>query len=285
MRSQSAFVSLKDFLERRGDDFIYTSEGSINSIIHGGVEWVCVDVKESGGQGHHLNRIWKKDLNAWLEEYGADMPRYNNDYKEQFFQLGAIERSIGEVNVLIDIDNCYWRTSFLLGYITQETYIKGLKKKEWKVGRNACVGSCVKSKVRVPYVKGKRDLSRRERILAPIEYHYVRNHIIGHIYRLFYQLFEELGENFYMFLTDCVVTNYKNKARVEQFFTKHGYETKSKPVEFLRIVRPTKQVFWYDFTSNDGKGKEKYYIYANNQLVDGTSNLSILENNERFNEK
>ena len=60
MRSQSAFVSLKDFLERRGDDFIYTSEGSVNSIIHNGTEWVCVDVKESGGHGHHL-KVWPYD--------------------------------------------------------------------------------------------------------------------------------------------------------------------------------------------------------------------------------
>lgn len=285
-KSRKDFLGLKDFLERRGDTFLYTSSGTVNSIIYNNTEWISVDLTTSGSKGHHLNRTFKRDIDSWLEEHGAIMPQYPNDYKEQFFNLQAIEANMSQPCVLIDINDCYWRTAYMLGYITQETYIGGLKRKEWKEGRNACIGSMRKLRVEIPYVNGKRDLAHRKRIPTPIQYHWIRNHIIGHVYQMFYRLFEEIGDNFFMFLTDCVVTNYKSKAFIEKYFAENGYKSKSKPVEFTRVDRSKKTVYWFDFkaTNDNGKtGVERYYRYADGQLIGGTTNASLLHTTERIN--
>lgn len=284
-KSRKEFLGLRYFLEARGNSFLWTSSGTINSIVYNGVEWISVDLNESGGKGHHLNRIFKRDVDEWLEEFGADMEPYPNDYQEQFFNLEAIEKNIGEPLVLIDINDCYWRTSFILKYMKQITYIKGLKKKEWKNGRNGCIGSLRKLKVEIPYINGVRDLSGRRRIPTPIQYHWIRNHVIGHVYQLFFRLFEEIGNDFFMFLTDCVVTTYKNKLFVEKYFADNGYKCKSKPVEFTRVDRIKKVIYWYDFNAeNEGKkGREKFYHYASHQLIGGTTDSSIKNTNDLIN--
>lgn len=283
------FLGLKNLLESRKIPFWWKSSGSVNSIIYDGKEWQSVDLKETGGKGHHLNRIFKKDIDAWLEKNGATMPRYDHDYKEQLFNLGAIERAIGEPLVMIDINDCYWRTTFMLRYLTDVTYIKGKKKDAWKTGRNACIGSLRKSEVYVPNEDGKPVYSKKIHVPSPIKYQNIRNHIIGYVYRLFFKLYEELGDNFFMFLTDSVVTSYKNKAFVEKYFADLGYKTKSKPIEFISVNRAKKTIYWHDFTANKkdgpGKGRKKYYIYANNQLIDGVSEASILANEHRIYKK
>lgn len=290
MTNRKEFLDLKEFLCKRKDNFDYTSAGSINTIIFDNKEFISVDVEEAGGRGHHLNKRYKKDINNWIVENGEAMQQYPPDYKEQLFNLSAIEKCIGRPVVAIDINDCYWKTSLKLGYITEETYIIGLKKKEWKTGRNACIGSLRKTKTIVPYVAGKPQYKLKRPIKSPKEYGWIRNHIIGFIYQMFFRLYEELGDNFYMFLTDCIFTDYKSKRYVEKFFADYGYKVKSKPVEFLSVDRKEKKISWYDFEAprrnhqgiTVGKGVEKYYLYANRQLIGGVASpenkINLLEN-------
>jgi hypothetical protein len=260
--NRKEFLALKSYLVSRNKYFIWTAQGSVNGIIYNGKEFSCVDLKQTGGQGHHLNRPFKKDVEEWIENNPGALKPYAADYKMQMFNLGAIEQSVGKPRVAIDLNDCYWKTAYKLGYSTEKTYIAGLRKKEWKVGRNACIGSLVKVKRFTPYVPGE----------------YVRNHIIGYVYHMFYRLYEEIGDHFCMFLTDCVITDYKTKKQVEAFFASYGYKCKSKPVEFTAVDRGKKVIHWYDFTEkvyNDagvvtGHGADKYYNYASHQVIDGT---------------
>ncbi len=282
--NRKEFIALKAFLVYRNDEFIWTSQGSVNSIIHDNKEFVCVDLQAIGGKGHHLGGRFKKDIDSWLARHGEHLYPYGHNYKEQIFNLAAIENNTGKLCVAIDLNDCYWKTAYKLGYITEQTYIVGLKKKEWKTGRNGCIGSLIKTQSLTPYIKGESGRSvpdykaKLPPKKTPIEYMYIRNHIIGHIYEMFYRLYQEIGDKFFMFLTDCVFTDYSTKSKVESFFHKYGYRMKSKPVEFIVVNRHEKMIRWHDFEANRkdkfgndvGKGVGKYYYYSNSQVVDGT---------------
>lgn len=275
LRTRDSYVNNKNYLCSIGADFEVTASGSTTALSYEGREFLWVDVGTTGGQGHHLSKQFLKDIDAWIAQNKGNVPRWDNNYKEQMFNLDAIEGAVGKPLVMIDINDCYWRTAYILGYITQLTYITGKKNKSWKIGRNACIGGLAKVKVTQGYTKGKIDPTRRKVVRTPVEYQMIRNHIIGHVYKMFNDLFEQMGDSFFMFLTDCVVTTYDKKRWVEEYFTQMGYRTKSKPVEFTGLDRAGKRVIWWDFTGKSktlggGEGVERYYQYASRQVVNST---------------
>lgn len=272
------FIKSKDFLIRNEKSFIYISSGNVDKIQYDGREFISVDLKGNGGKGHHLNKMFTKDIDAWMLAHGDTLVAYGNNYSEQMFNLDAIERNVGKCLVMIDINDCYWRTAHKLGYITYETYITGKRKREWKVGRNACIGSLCKTKTIIPFEDGKPVKSARRVERTPIHYQYIRNHIIQHVYKMFEYLYSMMGNTFCMFLTDCIVTTYDKQRWVEQYFKDEGYRVKNKPVEFIKLDRLNKRVTWKDF---DGKkknehgrviktGVERYYDYSLGQVVQST---------------
>lgn len=276
MSDRKDFIANKDYLCKIGADFKYESSGSVDKIIYGNREFTYLDMKSSGGRGHHLSKMFKADIDAWLLKNKDKMERWDNNYREQMFNLDAIEKNKGKLLVMIDINDCYWRTAYKLGYITEQTYIKGKLKKAWKIGRNACIGSLCKVKTITSFDKGKANRNSRLVVRTPLEHQLIRNHIIGHVYKMFNQLFEQMGDNFFMFLTDCLVTSYDKLKEVEDFLNGCGYRVKHKPIEFTGLDRNEKKVSWFDFEAkkkNDaGKvikddGVTRYYLYSNAQVI------------------
>lgn len=271
------FLETKKDLIEGGYSFTYESSGSIDKIKYGGREFISINLSGSKGNGHHLNKIFFKDIDNWMATNGHTLTAHGINYSEQMFNLDAIERNLGKCLVMIDINDCYWRTAHLLGYITYETYIIGKRKKEWKVGRNACIGSLCKSRVITPYENGSIVKSARRVERMPLHYQYIRNHIITHVFKMFDYLFSQMGDSFFMYLTDCLVTTYDNKKFVERYFTEEGYKVKSKPVEFLSLDRLNKKVTWRDFEAtkkdDDGvlqTGINRYYSYSLSQTIRST---------------
>jgi len=282
MRDRKEFLSTKQYLCNIKADFVYESAGSIDKIYYDKRCFVSVDLKDSGGQGHHLSKLFMADIDLWLEK-NQTPPQWDNNYREQMFNLDAIESDIGRQLVMIDINDCYWRTALLLGYITEETYIKGLRSKSWKLGRNACIGSLAKTTISVPFKKGIAD-RRNRRITHPkLEYQLIRNHIIGHVYNIFNDLFKQMGDTFYMFLTDCLVTRYTRLSDVQKHLRNEGYRSKAKPIEFIGVDRNERKIMWHDFQSSnidqfdrDNKvAKDKYYLYSDAQIIQSSLVSSI----------
>jgi hypothetical protein len=265
-------------LVNRKADFLYITEGSVEKVSYGSRAWSHLNLADSGGRGHHLSKLFMADIDKWLEKNGATQVQYDSNYREQMFNLHGIEKSIGRQLVMVDINDCYWRTAHLLGYISEETYLKGMKLKAWKLGRNACIGSLCKSRTELPYEGGKPQYNKRRVIRAKMEYQYIRNHIIHHVYNIFNDMFLQFGNSFYMFLTDCLVTEYDKLKEVQKILNGYNYRTKHKPVEFTKLDREERKIHWLDFQSSsfdefgrEGKApKDKYYIYSNAQVVQST---------------
>lgn len=270
------FMKSRDYLIRHRKSFIWKSSGSVDKMQYNGKEYINVDIKGSNGRGHHLNKTFLADINAWLEEKGDTLQPCGNNYSEQMFNLQSIEQNLGRCLVVIDINDCYWRTAYKLGYITYKTYIAGKRKKLWKTGRNACIGSLCKSTVILPYIDGVPVKSARRVERTPIEYQYIRNHIITHVYKMFHYLFSLMGNTFIMCLTDCLVTTYDKLEWVERYFMDEGYVVKHKPIEILSLDRENKRVEWKDFEGvkrNDKKqivkkGVVRYYEYSVKQVIE-----------------
>lgn len=249
---------------------IYTSKGIAYRYFD--------DSGENKQNGFHICNMVKRDVTKWLEEH----PEFNyhahmKNYTEQIFNLDKIEKNKGKKMIGIDINSCYFNTIFNIGYITPKTFKLGNKKvEEWKLGRNASVGSLAKIETICAYEKGRRtkkivigegetkdDLLSRKRQA-------VRHHVIGCVYKMFVELIDDvLKGDFYMFLTDCIYTDEKNLKKVQKFFKEKKYTTKYRHYIINNLNREKRMVSWQDVE----KQKEKWYLYASHQLINNAPQI------------
>ena len=274
--NQIAFSGASDFLEKYKND--------ANAIIG------------HFGLGFYSSFMVSKKVEIVTKSYkeGAQAIKWSCDGSPEYTLTNADKEDRGTDIVLYIDDDCKefldtTRISSLLNKYCSflPVPVSFGKKKEWKEGRNACIGSLLKVKRFTPYVpsaNGKSMADHKARpapLRNPIEYEYIRNHIIGYVYEIFYRLSQELGDHFYMFLTDCVFTDYESKDKAEKYFSSFGYKTKSKPVEFTALDKTQKMIFWHDFedakksASEDKMKGDKYMYYATRMLIDGTKTSDI----------
>ena len=262
------YSSIKTYLNKRGDEYDIVFSGTTEKIRHNGKVFIPFDKEGLTGSGYHISNIVKADIKKWLNNPDNVLIKRERDYTEQIFNLDNIEKNINNVLVSIDINDCYWQTAYNLGFITQKTFDKGLTKKEWKVGRNASIGSLCKTETIVTFKDGvvARDSfgKLKKRVIRRDENHqHIRHNIIGFVYDMFIELADILGEDFYMVLTDCVFTTMRKKKIVEDFFKSKGYSSKSKVFEFINLNRNEKVVEWIELKKAD---TPKYYRYSAKQI-------------------
>jgi hypothetical protein len=269
--TEDRYDEIKSYLTSRGDEYDVVISGTTEKIRLNNKTYVPFNAENMIGSGYHLANMVKADVKQWLENsvrvdenaeinyfgerYGDDwleknksvLVRRGRDYSEQGFNLDSTEKNIGKVLVSIDINDCYWQTAFNRGWITEKTYTGGLRKKEWKVGRNASIGSLCKVEMITTYKNGviardsmgkiRRKITRKE-----AGYQYIRHNIIGFICDMFIELANILGDDFFMYLTDCVFTTMERKKEVEDFFKKYGYTCKAKTFEFTNLYKDDRVV-------------------------------------------
>lgn len=244
-----------------------------NSAIYiknlAGKKVAYVYFEKVGGKGFHICNLVKKDIEKWMEKNkGFDYKKYEDpDYNEQLFNLQKIERNIGKPMVGIDVNGCYFNTMFNLKYIPQRTHDMAYKKvDEWKTGRNAAVGMLGKKVIYTLYEFKNGQRWRMDQIVISDERRQaIRHHIIGFVWKTFQELFKELNNDFYMFLTDCIYVDPKHLKKVTKFFEKKGYGSKYKKFKLTKLDKAGKKVTWWDKLKTKNKGI-KYYEYADKQV-------------------
>ena len=263
------YDEIKGFLAERGNEYDITVSGTTEKMHYNGRLYIPFDREAMLGNGYHLCNLVKRDVEHWLDKNGTGMVRREREsYKEQLFNIDAIQKNVGNLGISIDINDCYWQTAFNKEYITQKTYDKGRENPKWKVGRNASIGSLAKAEMVTTYI-GK-EIARdsfgklKRRIVYRHEnFQYIRHDIIGFVYDMFVELSKLLGNDYYMFLTDCIFTSIEKKAMVEEFFKSYGYTCKSKIFEFTHIDINEKVIQWINVKKPD---TPKYYRYSTSQI-------------------
>lgn len=279
VKNIDVFENMRKGLIKKKENFDYVTSGNLHKIIYKDNEFVKMDTDSFAGKGHHITTMFRKGLEEMLIKDKNSIKPNTKPYKEQAFCLGHIESVIGKPMVMLDINNCYWQTAYKLGYMSNDTYVAGRRKNAWKIGRNAAIGGLCKRQYITPYVNG-RPVPALRRVISPKkEFQWVRNHIISYVYEKFFSFYENvLRRDFYMFLTDAVVTTPEMARQIKKLLWLDGYLCSEKTIEFTAVDREKRYVRWFDFTEpieevRDGKvfivgyGREKYYQYALHQVL------------------
>lgn len=276
LSDEDAFKRLKEYLISNNENFHHVSSGSAEKIIHidkvhGETQWSFFDFKQSKGRGHHLSKAFKKEINVLISK---DKKRKNKKIRNyplgmaQLFNESTLKTVIGKEVLAMDINDCYWQTAFNLGYISEKLYKDGLRKKEWKLGRNACIGGLNKSTTIQPYNSGVKE--QVITVYAKEKYRQVRDHIIYYVYRLFIELYRKNPDKFYMFLTDCIFTTKDNESYIRKYFKSFGYKCKVKHVKILSLDKELKRVMWIDEEERIKTGDLdhiKHYTYSSSMIL------------------
>ena len=152
-------------------------------------------------KGLFLFRMVNRDVAKYIEEYGDVEPyqimptnHFNNEYNKDNTTIG------------IDINNAYWSVAYLKGYISENTYNKGLAKDGIKAVRLSALSSLGKEKVYKVFEKGvyKHDEVHNFDFSLQELYRDIRYST----YAIMYECAELLQNDFHSWNTDCI--NFKD---------------------------------------------------------------------------
>lgn len=201
----------------------------------------------TGDGGKDRGSIWKS-----LADQDHVKPileiKPNMDLEVQKGNMEGLLKYQGQTIYGVDVNDCYWDTAYKMGFIKQETWLKGLKKKEWKIGRNASIGALNKVTMVIEYtdgVKGKAYAVKSDRKIGV-----VRNNIIHHVHTMFLELLKQLDNEWLMYFTDCIYVPIDKVKIVQDYFQAKGYQTKVDTYQLDKFEKETGKTEWFDFKKN-----------------------------------
>lgn len=264
------YLDDKKYLEEKGYDFITRVKGNVAMIEVNERAYRYIDRdKVTSNAGYHLSKMVMRDVDHLIKL--DDGTPFMDEMREQIFDIDNCKANIGKDGIAIDITNCYWITARRLGIITERTFIKGLKKPEWKQGRNAAIGSLAAKIFIKTYKRGKHN--RKDNVLIEAAPHreYARYLVLKYVFDTFMEIINTLGDDFCFYLTDCIFLthNYKAVKEIYRILQERGYyECKSFNYQITAVHEDIKQVEWLDYSKTDEKKREKLYYYAESQLLE-----------------
>tara|TARA_R110000764_G_scaffold32_2_gene135 strand:+ start:227 stop:1108 length:882 start_codon:yes stop_codon:yes gene_type:complete len=225
--------------------------------------------------GVHMVNAVRRNIDNYIES-GKPIPKLEYRPKLVLYNFMEIEKAINknprDLTNAIDINACYFKTAYNLGFINEDLYKKGWeKRKENKLGLLASIGSLNKHETIETYKNGKLKTTdtnwEYKNKYSPFYWA-----IINKVAEVMMEIAHALGENFYMWLTDCVYVDRDKKKIATDILDKYGYDYKSFYIEFTDLRG--RQLNWYDFKANE----EKYINH--NILLNYTKNYTpFIKNN------
>jgi len=225
--------------------------------------------------GVHMVNAVRRNIDKYIES-GKPIPKLEFRPKLVLYNFMEIEKAINknprDLTNAIDINACYFKTAYNLGFINEDLYKKGWeKRKENKLGLLASIGSLNKHETIETYKSGKLKTTdtnwEYKNKYSPFYWA-----IINKVAEVMMEIAHALGENFYMWLTDCVYVDRDKKKIATDILDKYGYDYKSFYIEFTDLRG--RQLNWYDFKANE----EKYINH--NILLNYTKNYTpFIKNN------
>lgn len=208
--------------------------------------------------GVFMCNVVKKDIDNFILENGV-LPNPNNKPSLLLYNFKEIERLCEnektELSYAIDINSCYFQTAYNLGFISKKTFDRGWRDREvYKYGILASIGTLNKREVIEKYVDGEL-VSRDYEEDNYNKYSPFYWAVINRVYDLMNQIAELLGDDFYMWLTDCAVFKRGREKEVEDFLQENNYSYKNFRIEYEKIDK--RKIYWYDYS----KAKSKYVNY------------------------
>lgn len=225
-------------------DFVVKRRSSQVSIVHNDKNTTYL-FSSSFKKGVHLIPLVKKNITSRLDKNEVSIPdniKVQDKLKYNLFDTHKIDKYKGRKIVGIDINGCYFNTLFKLGYIDKKTYDYAMSNQEWKLGRNASIGSLNRKTIVETYTDGK--LIKSETQYEKEELRLVRVHVISHVWEMLEDFIKKYPSIMLMYLTDCIYVDVKHKELVKSFYIEKGYRTKEKYINLLD--RQQHKITWID---------------------------------------
>ena len=204
-------------------------------------------------EGAFLVMMVRREIDAYIEKNGT--PPQVEPTQVQTFNFTAIRKVLSGKRkpiVGVDINACYWFVAHKLGYISDTLFERGLNTKK-KKGLLIAIGCLNK----LPMIKTYQDGvcvdtsfdTAQHQMYSPFYWN-----IIYHTHQLMIDSFKVFGDDWYMFLTDCLFVSIDRMKDAQEFLTEKGFFYKNHTIEFKTF--DAKNITWFDY--KDMKIKTMY---------------------------
>ena len=198
------------------------------------------NTKDSRIKGAYFATMVKKSIDKRIDRYGIISKR--DGVISQVFNVKAIQANMDKPLCCLDLNLCYWRTAYLLGYIDKELYHKGIESGH-KRGMLVSIGSLNTLPIIEKYEDGSM-ISQTTDAELNAKYSPFYWAIIGKVFDLCMEVYKAIGDDMYMWLTDCAFINPDRQLEVIAIFEKYGFPFKTYTSDFTYC--DGKIVEWYD---------------------------------------
>lgn len=207
-------------------------------------------------KGAFFVKMMRSSIDKYIETYGIVVSPEKPT--AQTFNPDAIKEVIGQPITCLDLNLCYWRTAYLLGYIDEKLYNKGIDS-GYKGGMLISIGALNALPLIEHYEDGKIVTksfdNERHAKYSPFYWS-----IIAKVNDLMMEVYKELKDDMYMWLTDCAFIKTSRQNEVIAIFKRYGFPFKTYTSDFLYC--DDKQVEWFDCKEN-----KKKYSHLGGRLI------------------
>jgi hypothetical protein len=204
-------------------------------------------------EGAFLVMMVRREIDAYIEKNG--IPPKVEPTQVQTFNFTAIRKVLSGKRVPVvgvDINACYWFVAHKLGYISDTLFERGLNTKK-KKGLLIAIGCLNKLPMIKTYVDGEcvaTDFDMESHnTYSPFYWN-----VINYTHELMIESFKLFGDDWYMFLTDCLFVSVDKIKDAQEFLKEKGFFYKNHSIEFKTF--DSRNITWYDF--KDQKIKTMY---------------------------
>jgi hypothetical protein len=269
---------LADFINSK-ETFKVVYDGSSISIKWNDKSWRFINYGGVNGNGYHLCKFVYNDVKDYISKnpdaIKPNISTYNIDLELQKANFNGLKAHLGKQIYCVDVNDCYWDTAYKMGFISKSTYLRGLKRKEWKTGRNASIGGLSKVVVETTFIDGIRsDISR---VKPEVDLSPIRNAIVNKVHDAFLVILKQLNDNWLMYFTDCIYVPLEKITEVREYFSSIGYQTKVSTYNLDIVDEDKNIVYWHDYQKNKAKS---FRFSERNLAINAIPNYSLFKRDE-----
>lgn len=198
-------------LKQGGREFKTIEHGNVAKIfLNNGSQWLFIDKEDNPNKNIPvLCRMVAKNVKNYLSKKEISIIKKCTPIFEVNFKV-LKKAKPNDLFYAVDLVACYWDIAFKKGFITKNTYQKGLLLKE---ERNIALGSLNKTIKEVTYKDGKSYL-----VYSKSETSIFWNEILHEVERIYYDLTKLVGlENYIAWETDCLYTNIPSIMPIKKY--------------------------------------------------------------------
>ena len=207
--------------------------------------------------GIFIANLTRRNIAKRIKQNLYLIPKFEDNYSPTIISYNKINcrNNVGKELIEIDINNCYWNTLLFIDAIDKQTHDKALKKaSEWKLARNATIGSFGRT-IRIDYYQ-EGVLQKEKTKNIKDSYAPIRLQVLDFVWRNCKKIINSSPkDSFCFFITDCFFVEESSAHYYYSCLDSLGYEYKTNKVKINSI--DNNKVIW----QVEGETELKHYTF------------------------